>query len=160
MAKRRIHDDELHAQFVTFSCYRRRRSLDHPRASSNRHATGDGVRPDTMSRTSLSGCHLVGYFEEVRSSCCKQPRRFCERIESYDKVCCAKIVRATQNVRDTRVFSHHTSRSKTFWKLCLINSVDASNSEASDMNSSTLPLPQCPMPETSRAKLGGESRSA
>ena len=35
MAKRRIYDDELHVQFVTFSCYRRRRSLDHPRASSN-----------------------------------------------------------------------------------------------------------------------------
>ncbi|NQT36943.1 MAG: transposase [Planctomycetes bacterium] len=32
MAKRRIHDDELHAQFVTFSCYRRRCLLDHPRA--------------------------------------------------------------------------------------------------------------------------------
>ena len=32
MAKRRIYDDELHAQFVTFSCYRRRRSLAHPRA--------------------------------------------------------------------------------------------------------------------------------
>ena len=32
MAERRIHDDELHAQFVTFSCYRRRRLLDHPRA--------------------------------------------------------------------------------------------------------------------------------
>jgi len=32
MARRRIHDDELHAQFVTFSCCRRRRSLDHPRA--------------------------------------------------------------------------------------------------------------------------------
>ena len=32
MAKRRIYDDELHAQFVTFSCYRRRRLLDHPRA--------------------------------------------------------------------------------------------------------------------------------
>jgi putative transposase len=31
MARRRIHDDELHAQFVTFSCYRRRRLLDHPR---------------------------------------------------------------------------------------------------------------------------------
>jgi len=28
--KRRIYDDELHAQFVTFSCYRRRRLLDHP----------------------------------------------------------------------------------------------------------------------------------
>ena len=32
MVKRRIYDDELHAQFVTFSCYRRRRLLDHPRA--------------------------------------------------------------------------------------------------------------------------------
>ena len=32
MARRRIYDDELHAQFVTFSCYRRRRLLDHPRA--------------------------------------------------------------------------------------------------------------------------------
>ena len=32
MAKRKIYDDELHAQFVTFSCYRRRRLLDHPRA--------------------------------------------------------------------------------------------------------------------------------
>ena len=31
MARRRIYDDELHAQFVTFSCYRRRRLLDHPR---------------------------------------------------------------------------------------------------------------------------------
>jgi len=32
MTKRRIYDDQLHAQFVTFSCYRRRRLLDHPRA--------------------------------------------------------------------------------------------------------------------------------
>jgi len=31
MAKRRIYDDECHAQFVTFSRYRRRRLLDHPR---------------------------------------------------------------------------------------------------------------------------------
>ncbi len=30
MAKRQIYDDELHAQFVTFSCFRRRRLLDHP----------------------------------------------------------------------------------------------------------------------------------
>jgi putative transposase len=30
MAKRRIFDAEHHAQFVTFSCYRRRRLLDHP----------------------------------------------------------------------------------------------------------------------------------
>ncbi|NQU22166.1 MAG: hypothetical protein HQ567_12855 [Candidatus Nealsonbacteria bacterium] len=30
MSKRRFYDDELHAQFVTFSCcYRRRRLLDH-----------------------------------------------------------------------------------------------------------------------------------
>ena len=32
MAKRRIYDDEFHAQFVTFSCYRRRQLLNHPRA--------------------------------------------------------------------------------------------------------------------------------
>jgi putative transposase len=32
MSKRRIYDDELHSQFVTFSCYKRRRLLDHPRA--------------------------------------------------------------------------------------------------------------------------------
>jgi len=32
MAARRIHDDELHAHFVTFSCHRRRRLLDHDRA--------------------------------------------------------------------------------------------------------------------------------
>jgi len=32
MSRRRIYDDELHAQFVTFSCYRRRRLLDHARA--------------------------------------------------------------------------------------------------------------------------------
>jgi len=32
MAHRRIYDDERHAQFVTFSCYGRRRLLDHPRA--------------------------------------------------------------------------------------------------------------------------------
>ena len=32
MADRRIYGDELHAQFVTFSCYRRRRLLDHPKA--------------------------------------------------------------------------------------------------------------------------------
>jgi hypothetical protein len=31
MAKRRIFDVEHHAQFVTFSCYRRRRLLDDPR---------------------------------------------------------------------------------------------------------------------------------
>jgi putative transposase len=30
MATRRIYDAEHHAQFVTFSCYRRRRLLDHP----------------------------------------------------------------------------------------------------------------------------------
>jgi putative transposase len=30
MAKRRIFDTENHAQFVTFSCFRRRRLLDHP----------------------------------------------------------------------------------------------------------------------------------
>jgi putative transposase len=29
MANRRIYDSERHAQFVTFSCYRRRRLLDH-----------------------------------------------------------------------------------------------------------------------------------
>ena len=32
MSRRCIYDDELHAQFVTFSCYRRRRLLDHARA--------------------------------------------------------------------------------------------------------------------------------
>jgi hypothetical protein len=32
MAGRTIHDDELHAHFVTFSCYRGRRPLDHDRA--------------------------------------------------------------------------------------------------------------------------------
>jgi putative transposase len=32
MAGRTIHDDELHAHFVTFSCYRKRRLLDHDRA--------------------------------------------------------------------------------------------------------------------------------
>lgn len=32
MAKRRIYDDENHAQMVTFGCYRRRRLLDHPHA--------------------------------------------------------------------------------------------------------------------------------
>jgi putative transposase len=31
MAKRRIFDSERHAQFVTYSCFRRRRLLDHPR---------------------------------------------------------------------------------------------------------------------------------
>jgi putative transposase len=30
MTTRRIYDEELHAQFVTFSCYHRRRLLDHP----------------------------------------------------------------------------------------------------------------------------------
>jgi putative transposase len=29
MNRRKIHDDELHAHYVTFSCYRRRRLLDH-----------------------------------------------------------------------------------------------------------------------------------
>ena len=32
MTKRRVHDNEMHAQFVTFSCYHRRRLLDHDRA--------------------------------------------------------------------------------------------------------------------------------
>ena len=32
MARRRIYDDECHAQFVTFSCYRRRLLLDHVHA--------------------------------------------------------------------------------------------------------------------------------
>jgi putative transposase len=32
MRTRSIHDDELHAHFITFSCYRRRRLLDHDRA--------------------------------------------------------------------------------------------------------------------------------
>ena len=32
MSKRRIYDSELHAFFITFSCYHRRRLLDHERA--------------------------------------------------------------------------------------------------------------------------------
>ena len=32
MPERRIYDDEHHAQFVTFSCYRRRRLLDDARS--------------------------------------------------------------------------------------------------------------------------------
>ena len=32
MSRQRIYDDELYAHFVTFSCYRRRRLLDHDRA--------------------------------------------------------------------------------------------------------------------------------
>ncbi len=32
MTRRHIYDDELHAQFVTFSCYRRRRLLDDAQA--------------------------------------------------------------------------------------------------------------------------------
>jgi putative transposase len=32
MRTRAIHEDALHAHFVTFSCYRRRRLLDHDRA--------------------------------------------------------------------------------------------------------------------------------
>ena len=32
MDRRTIHDDESHAHFVTFSCYRRRRLLDHHQA--------------------------------------------------------------------------------------------------------------------------------
>ena len=32
MATRKIYDDELYAHFVTFSCYRRRRLLDHDQA--------------------------------------------------------------------------------------------------------------------------------
>ena len=35
MATRRIFDTEHHAQFVTFSCFRRRRLLDHPRVRDN-----------------------------------------------------------------------------------------------------------------------------
>jgi putative transposase len=32
MGIRTIHDDAPHAHFITFSCYRRRRLLDHDRA--------------------------------------------------------------------------------------------------------------------------------
>ena len=32
MGNRRIHDEDLRAHFVTFSCYRRRHRLDHDRA--------------------------------------------------------------------------------------------------------------------------------
>ena len=32
MPKRRVYDDERHAQFITFSCYKRRKLLDHDRA--------------------------------------------------------------------------------------------------------------------------------
>ncbi len=32
MARRRVFDEELHAHFITFSCYRRRRLLDDDRA--------------------------------------------------------------------------------------------------------------------------------
>ena len=80
MAGRRIYDDELHAQFVSFSCYRRRRLLDHPRAKQvvmgvlaaelNKHATGSGVRPDTMSRENLSVCRWDACFDLLKSSCC------------------------------------------------------------------------------------------
>jgi putative transposase len=32
MTERRVYDDELHAHYVTFSCYKRRRLLDHDHA--------------------------------------------------------------------------------------------------------------------------------
>ena len=32
MSRRRFYDDELHAQFITFSCYNRRKLLDKDRA--------------------------------------------------------------------------------------------------------------------------------
>jgi REP-associated tyrosine transposase len=70
MADRRIHDDELHAQFITFSCYRRRRLLDHPRARQivmgvladelvKRDGTCSGfaIMPDHV--------HAILWFEEV-----------------------------------------------------------------------------------------------
>ncbi|HUT91003.1 MAG TPA: transposase [Thermoguttaceae bacterium] len=71
MTERRIYDDELHAQFVTFSCYRRRRLLDHPRARQivisvladelNDHTgtcCGFVVMPDHV--------HAIVWFDEVQ----------------------------------------------------------------------------------------------
>ena len=70
MAKRRIYDAELHAQFVTFSCFHRRRLLDHDRAkkivishlASELHRTGATccgfvVMPDHV--------HAIVWFPEL-----------------------------------------------------------------------------------------------
>ena len=53
MVTKRVYDREGHAHFVTFSCFRRRRLLDHDRAKTElkalvpedaREAAGHGVR--------------------------------------------------------------------------------------------------------------------
>ena len=73
MSKLTFHDDQLHAHFVTFSCYRRRRLLDHDRAKrillgvlnsqlASRDATCVGfvVMPDHV--------HAIVWFSRSRAS--------------------------------------------------------------------------------------------
>ena len=74
MRRQRIFDDEKHAHFVTFSCYRRRRLLDHDRAKQ----IVSGVLDNQLRKQ--SGCcaglvimpdhvHAVTWFPENRQLC-------------------------------------------------------------------------------------------
>ena len=72
MSRRCIYDDELHAQFVTFSCYRRRRLLDHARAR--------------QVVISLLATELAGYFKTInRKDPFWQPRYYAFNLYSQKK---------------------------------------------------------------------------
>ena len=72
MSRQCIYDDELHAQFVTFSRYRRRRLLDHARAR--------------QIVISLLAAELAGYFKTTdRKDPFWQPRYYPLNLYSQKK---------------------------------------------------------------------------
>lgn len=101
MAKRCIYDDECHAQFVSFSCYRRRRLLDHPRARQivmgvlaaelNKRSgicCGFVVMPDHVHATVWfpETGRLSGFMQVWKSRSSRQLKRFVRgRLPAYAK---------------------------------------------------------------------------
>ena len=101
MANRRIYDDELHAQFVTLSCYRRRRLLAHPRARQivtgvlaaelKKHdgtCCGFVVMPDHVHATVWfpEAGRLSGFMQVWKSRASRQLKRFVRgQMEEYSR---------------------------------------------------------------------------
>jgi len=63
LVRRRIYDDECNAQFVTFSCYWRRRLVDHPRC----RQIVMGVMADKLAKRDGICCGFVSMPDHVHA---------------------------------------------------------------------------------------------
>ena len=78
MLSRRIYDDELHAHFVTFSCYRRRGLLDHDRAK--RVALGVLNSPLARRKARCVGFVVKRRCAKETGSCRRTGSAFCGKV--------------------------------------------------------------------------------